>query len=68
MDPVPLLANFVYKVLIGVKLSYRGTGSIMNRAVQMAPPYFAIKETVNKIQNDIVSSQSKTEWKTKNQK
>ena len=37
----------------------------MNRAVQMDPPYFAIKEVVNQIQNNMVSSQSQTERKTK---
>ena len=39
----------------------------MNRAVQMAPPYFAIKEAVNQIQNNMVSYQNQAERKTKNE-
>ncbi len=37
----------------------------MNPAVLMDPPYFAIKEAINQIQNNMVSSQSQTERKTK---
>ena len=37
----------------------------MNPAVQMDPPYFAIKEAINQIQNNMVSSQSQTERKRK---
>ena len=37
----------------------------MDPAVQMDPPYFAIKEALNQIQNNMVSSQSQTERKTK---
>ena len=33
----------------------------MDPAVQMDPPYLAIKEAVDKIQNNMVSSQSETE-------
>ena len=36
----------------------------MDPAVQMDPPYFAIKEALNQIQNNMVSSQSRTERKT----
>ena len=43
----------------------RGAGFIMNPAVQMDPPYFAIKEAINQIQNNMVLSQSQTERKTK---
>ena len=37
----------------------------MNPAVQMDPPYFAIKKAINQIQNNTVLSQSQTERKTK---
>ena len=37
----------------------------MNPAVQMDPPYFALKEAINQIQNNMVLSQSQTERKTK---
>ena len=43
----------------------RGTGFIMDPAVQMDPPYFSIKEAINQIQNNMVLSQSQTERKTK---
>ena len=36
----------------------------MNHAVQMDPPYFAVKEAVNQILNNMVSSQSQIERKT----
>ena len=37
----------------------------MDPAVQMEPPYFAIKEAVNQIWNNMVSSLSPTERRTK---
>ena len=37
----------------------------MDPVVQMDPPYFAIKEAVNQIQNSMVSSKSQTKRKTK---
>ncbi len=37
----------------------------MNPAVQMDPNYFAIKEAINQIQNNMVLSQSQTKRKTK---
>ncbi len=39
----------------------------MDPAVQMDPPYFSIKEAINQIQNNMVSSQSQTE-RIKNRK
>ena len=35
----------------------------MDPAVQMDPPYFAIKEAVNQTQNNMVSSHSHTQYK-----
>ena len=61
----PILAIFAPFNIEKCLISGRRAGFIMDPAVQMYPPYFTIKEAVNQIQNNMVSSQSQTERKTK---
>ena len=50
----------LFQMIIPKTFGFRGAGFIMNRAVQMDPPYFAIKEAVKGIIHPFIITVSVT--------